>query len=240
LALCLYILSEQEGIHAYLRPYYEQQLRHRLLLLEEDVQQENVRSIAMGIQRMRNVSTLNDADGSASQTTLNSLLHHSRGNEVFAATSSLEEANETELQENDILYGQNNHRIFDPTRNPLVDPVTLVIFYFPDDQKLNGVALILPPNGQPIERIPINLQRERLHVTEQTGELRTLLAEVWQRIEEEAEKVVPFLSEAKGSMRQSVVISWSDESCWSKNSRERITKDMFPFKDILPPNVMLQ
>ena len=241
LALCLYILSEQEGIHAYLRPYYERQLRHRFLLLEEDVQQENLRSIAMGIQRMRNTSAQNDADSSSSQTILGPLLQ-TRGNEVFATTSSLEVANETELPENDLQHGQNDNRIFNPTRNQLVDPVTLVIFYFPDDPERNGLALILPPNGQPIEQIPLDLKRERLHIAEHTGELQTLLAEVWQRIEEEADKVVPFLSGAKGSMRQSVVISWSDESCWSKNSRERITTDMFPFKEDIRrrSNIILQ
>ena len=81
-----------------------------------------------------------------------------------------------------------------------------------------------------------------LHNGVQVSTLNSALHEVWRRIQEEAENdaVSPFLPDENSRMRQSVVISWSDESSWHKDSRERITKEMFPFKDYLPDNVTLQ
>ncbi|MDR0328909.1 MAG: caspase family protein [Planctomycetaceae bacterium] len=233
LALCLYILSEKEGIHAYLRPYYERQLRWRTSQAENEVQQESIRSIAMNIQRMRNISVLNDADVSVRQTISESLTQ-SRGRMVPSADTD----DDTASDEQDEKTVEN--KIFSPTRNPLVDSVTLVVFYFPGDTEQKGMALIIPSNGREVERIVLDMTREQLHIEAQTGMLKSSLNAVWKRIKEESDIVSPFLSEEKG-MRQSVVISWSDESCWSRDSRKRITKDMFPYKtEELPANVTVQ
>ena len=234
LALCLYILSEKEGIHAYLRPHYERLLRLRTLPAEQEIQQENIRSIAMGIQRMRNISILGDTSVSTDRTIL---VHPSqtRGNTILSDEDSIG----AEEPQSDIF--ENENKVFNPTRSPLVDTVTLVIFYFPVDPAQKGFVLIVPSGGHKMEHIALDLNREALHIKAQTGELKSSLSEVWKRIEKETERVSPLLFDEKSSMRQLVVISWSDESCWQKDSRERITKEMFPYKNSdLPVNVIVE
>ena len=232
LALCLYILSEKEGIHAYLRPHYERLLRLRTLPAEQEIQQENIRSIAMGIQRMRNISILGDTSISTDQTIFEQQ-PQTRGNAIL----SDEDGIEAEDPQSKIVES----RVFNPTRSPLVDTVTLIIFYFPVEPAQKGFVLIIPSGGRKMERLALDLNRETLLIKAQTGELQSLLSDVWKRIVNETEKVSPLLFDEKSGMRQSVVISWSDESCWSKDSRESITKDMFPYKnEELPLNVIVQ
>jgi hypothetical protein len=243
LALCLYILSEKEGIHAYLRPYYEQQINLRIGQSSKNIRQEDIRLLALEIQRMRNISILNDGETLTGTNVLPQLSQaqakaKAKGNEVSPPAPS--EKNDEKIDEKETVIEDTSGRVaFNPTRNPLVDLVTLVIFYFPADGTQNGFVLVVPSDGRNMEKIPIELNRNALHIQSQKGELGNTLTNIWKRIETETERVSPFLSDTGVLMRQSVVISWSDESCWPQDSRQRITKEMFPFKDF-PSNVTVQ
>jgi hypothetical protein len=239
LALCLYILSEKEGIHAYLRPHYERQLRQRIpqtIKEMEELSPEGIRFFAMNMQRMRNISALSNVDSTVDRTILGPL-SQTRG--TVAPVESDEVADELEGTESI------ESKMLKPTKHHLIDPVTLVIFYFPTEPEQDGLALIIPSGGRKAKPIPLGLDRKKLHIQSQAGTLRSALSGVWEEIKEEAKQASPFLpflpkgSEDDMIMRQSVVISWSDESCWHRDSRERITVDMFPF-DVVPDNVTVQ
>lgn len=234
LSVCLYNLSEKEGIHAFLRPHYERQLRLRRSHANTEPKQEDIRALAMGIQRMRSASVVLEAEPQATFPPLDS---------IKGAPDSVSE-NQVEEEQSPVENAGETEPVYNPTKNPLIDTVTLAVFYFPepidsDEEKCEGVLLLVPSGNRAKEWIPLGLTRQELLLKSQTGELADVLQNAWNLIEEEAGRLSPIFWGVRGSMRQSVVVSWSDESCWPKDSPRAVTVEMFPFKN-MPNNVSVQ
>ena len=101
------------------------------------------------------------------------------------------------------------------------------------------MVIIIPSGGREKERILLDLRRDQLHIEAQTGKLESSLRDVWKRIVEETGEVTLSLSNKEKAISPMVVISWTDESCWPEDLQDRITKEMFPYKEI-PSNVIIQ
>ena len=258
LSTCLYYLSEKENFQAYLRPFYERLLALRLQALHDapaEKRQEALRALALGIQRMRNVSTVLDmtppaaeppvpttkgaepavsAPGSASEESAEDA---AEDEEEMPAPVENELPGQVSAEEKEETSGAEQKIMLKPMKNELLDQVTAVIFYFPSDEKGvtegKGIALIVPTDGGDIQYFPLNLTRRdiRLKYSADTPGLQAELKDIWAGILDEAKKGSSFSgNESLGIIRRSVVVSWSDTSCWMADSSESITKEMFPFQ----------
>ncbi|GHT43929.1 hypothetical protein FACS189454_00060 [Planctomycetales bacterium] len=242
LSNCLDILGEKDGIHCFLRPYYEKilQIQYRLVIaadkkmqdLKENTEavqqiktqrQELLRSMGMNIQQMRNVSALSNL---VSSSPLQSNVQNpsSKGGEQDEKPAA---EVQNEKQDTKRFVG-----------NPLIDPLTVMIFYFPDPKNVqllrsvfkekeegiceNGIALIIPSDGQEIRFIDLKLTRNAFinKYNDGEGNLQNEIDTIWTTLEEIDPNVA----------RNSTFISWSEDTCWSKDSRYMLTKEMFPYK----------
>lgn len=262
LAKCLTFLSEREGMQMFLRRYFEKLISvKRMILMQSDdeVERQNtLRSIALGIQRMRNVSSIVNLESTGTANLVNARASASMKS---GTPGDVPEGGENENAPNGPTIEPTIRTILEPTNNYLIDRTSVVVFYFPSEDGLpvadetlnqnlrNGLVLIVSDDGDKITSFDLQWDRNDVlrsrYLSESDGlsseTAEQSFFEVFQQIETESKKTSSFYSQGTDKLRQAVFISWSDEICWPENSKEAIAKKMFPRKlEELPRNVVVQ
>ncbi len=243
IARCLIYLSEKDRIHPFLRRYFERLIflyRQAATTAATDAEkQPYLRAMAILIQRMRNVSQMLGEDPLVVPTEFSELAV-ARG----AAAPSDESAAEGDLAQDEAVPM--------PTMHHLVDPTTVVVFYFPYDDSgagenyKSGIALLVPNGGREIEMFDLEITRQDVASLmdpqrRETSPAAEILATIQTRILEESEAFSPLSAEGGARVPCSIFISWSDETCWPASSSRAISRERHPFTDIaLPTNILIR
>lgn len=253
LSRCVVFLSEKDGMQKYLRRYFEKIILVRRLTLEktdkEEERQALLRSIALSVQRMRNVSTVLDMDQARDSSEEARPFALAKGGTADEPGESNHENTDPSPQTEDVIV--------DPTRNHLIDEAAVVVFFFPSDDLLEhseaepvferskGIAIIIPDEGGTIFSYDLGWDRNEFlrwrHQPDAADKpLSEMFQEVFRQIESESRKTSGFSPEGGNRLGHSVFVSWSDENCWPEDSGKAIGKAMFPWNpDALPPNVIV-
>ncbi|MDR2763224.1 MAG: caspase family protein [Planctomycetaceae bacterium] len=263
LSQCLDILAQKEEIHPFIRPYYEKilQIQHRIVKRLNDrissletnperhsdeiqklktQQQELLRLMGMNIQQMRNISALSSTFTQPHQE-YKLLQNFSKG----VLTKPEQSGDQVPVLESD--DSDKNRSLPKPAfaGNPLIDPLTTVIFYFPDTRNVQlvhsihkneekgfeekGFVLFILADGKEIKFIELNLTRDDVinKYNDGNGDLKEELKNIWEK---------NIVKQLVNDGNDFIFVSWSDEPCWAKDSRRLIKKEMFPYTEEIENN----